>query len=388
MRHMTRDQIAAGRDTVGVVGAGIVGLCTAYALKERGVPVTVYEHGVPGNGQSGGESRVFRHAHDDPRMVRRALESRAIYAEWAQALDSELVSDDGVVAIGSKVEDRMRVLESLGDAPARRIDSAELRRRMPLLADYDGPAMLDFGGGAIRTTAAIRALTTAVGDSLIADEVVSLRATGRDTVEVRTGGHCAEHTRVVVCAGRNTAGLARQLGLSIPVRLAAHVRISFAVRSAPPARLACLQDGSGQWGEVGIYAAPEPGNRRYGVGLSHTVDVREDGSPLDPDGLRKLAERTRSYVARALPGLDPAPQGVRHCWVTELPWSKDGVGVWEAGGALFVSGHNLFKQAPGLGRALAAAAAGDDLAADLQPGARLGDGAASFDTPRTPIQQS
>ena len=164
MHQMTRDQIAAGRDTVGVVGAGIVGLCTAYALKERGVPVTVYEHGVPGNGQSGGESRVFRHAHDDPRMVRRALESRAIYAEWAQALDSELVSDDGVVAIGSKVEDRMRVLESLGDAPARRIDSVELRRRMPLLADYDGPAMLDFGGGAIRTTAAIRALTTAVGD--------------------------------------------------------------------------------------------------------------------------------------------------------------------------------------------------------------------------------
>jgi glycine/D-amino acid oxidase-like deaminating enzyme len=40
-----------------------------YALAERGASVTVYERGVPGNGQSGGESHIFRHAHDDPRLV-------------------------------------------------------------------------------------------------------------------------------------------------------------------------------------------------------------------------------------------------------------------------------------------------------------------------------
>jgi sarcosine oxidase len=58
--------------------------------------------------------------------------------------------------------------------------------------------------------------------------------------------------------------------------------------------------------------------------------------------------------------------------VTDLPWSEDGVAVWESPGMLFVAGHNLFKQAPGLGRAVARAALGEGLADELRPEARLG----------------
>ena len=46
--------------------------------------------------------------------------------------------------------------------------------------------------------------------------------------------------------------------------------------------------------------------------------------------------------------------------------------VWEAEGILFAAGHNLFKQAPGLGRALAQAALGEPLPGDLRPAALLG----------------
>lgn len=363
----------SGRADVGIVGAGIVGLCTAQALREQGVSVRVYESAVPGNGQSGGESRIFRHAHDDPRLVAMARDSLELWREWEDRFGVELVSRDGAVAIGPSVEDRLAVLDAVGGVPVRRIDAAELAEWLPALAPYEGPAMLDEGAGAIRIRAAIGALAGELGDDLVAEEVLSLRHLEGGDVEVRAGGMTAEHATVVVCAGRGTAALARGAGLSLPVRLAAHVRLTFAVSGgAPPGTLACLQDTSGAWGETGVYAAPTPGNTHYAVGLSSTVEGLPDGALLDPDDLGGHATRVAAYVGRALPGLDPEPVDVRHCWVTDLPWSADGVGVWEAGPVLFCAGHNLFKQAPGLGRSLARAATGGGLAKELRPAARLG----------------
>jgi len=355
-----------------VIGAGIVGLSTAYSLLERGALVTVYERGVPGNGQSGGESRIFRHAHEDPRLVRFACRSRAIWREWEAALGVELVSPDGVVALGPAVDNRLRVLEQVGGVGVRRIDGAEVSRRLPLLAGYSGPAMFDEAGGPIRTGAAIEALTGRLGDRLVADEVLAVRPVGAGAVEVRTGGDCVRYASAVVCAGRVTPRLARGVGLSLPLRQGAHVRLTFTVRGDPPPRLACLQDGSGDFGEAGIYAAPLAGNRHYTIGLSQSTGARDDGSLLDPAGLAELSDRAAGYVARALPGLDPEPVDHRHCWVTELPWSPDGFAVWQADALLFVAGHNLFKMAPALGRAVAQAALGAGLAGELRPEATLG----------------
>ncbi len=360
------------RSEVAVVGAGIVGLATAYSLAERGAAVTVYERGVPGNGQSGGDSRVFRHGHDDPRLVRLAIRSRAIWTEWEARLGVELVSNDGVVALGPPAERRLGVLEEVGGVAVRPIDPAEVRERLPLLADYSGPATFDEAGGSIRTRAAIEALAGQLEASLVADEVISVRPVDRGRVEVRAGGTCAQYSCVVVCAGQVTAQLARGVGLSLPVTLAAQVRSTFAVRGDPPARLACLQDGSGHFGQSGIYAGPLPGNDRYALGLSETVEVHEDGSLVDPAALAKVADRAGDYVRQALPRLDPEPVDYRHCWVTEVPWSADGFAVWEADGIFFVSGHNLFKQAPAVARALAHAALGEGLDDELRPEARLG----------------
>jgi sarcosine oxidase len=355
---------------IGVVGAGIVGLATAYALSQRGASVVVYERGVPGNGQSGGESRIFRHAHEDPRLISFACEARRVWREWEQAFGRELISGDGVVSIGSTAPRRLELLREHGGVNVSTPDAGEIAQRLPLLAPWDGPAVLDADGGAIRTRATIDALTGALRDRLAFDEVLSVRPVGGG-VELRAGGVVTEHERVVVCAGRGTVVLARSAGLELPVSQSAQVRLTYRVRGKAPARLACLLDAGDTFGEESAYADPLPGNAAYAVGLGH-ARVAEDGSVLDPAALATTAERNRDYVARALPGLERLPFEARHCWITTLPWSADGFAVWEAGGAVFLAGDRMFKHAPLIGRMLADAVLDGRLAPELEPEARLG----------------
>ena len=323
---------------VGVVGAGIVGLSTAYELTARGARVTVYERASPGAGQSGGESRIFRHAHDDPRLVALAVQSRTRWRTWEQRLGVELVAPVGAVALGPAVERRLALVRDAG-VRARRVDAAGA---LPIVAPRPGPAMLDEDGGVIRVSAVVRALVAAPAGRIVADEVVEVHPSG----EVRAGGAIRRHDRVVVCAGRDTPTLAAGAGLELPVRVSTHTRFTYPVRE--PARLACLQDGT-----AGAYGDPLPGNDRYAIGLGDT-----DPTP---------------YVVEHLPGLEPRPVDTRTCWVTELPWGHDAIAVWEAEAVLFVAGNNLFKHAPALGFELARAALGEGVVDWLRPEARLGE---------------
>lgn len=357
---------------IAVIGAGVVGLATAWALERRGFTCLVFEEGAPGGAQSAGESRIFRHAHADPRQFELALRARRDWREWEEEFNSRLISPDGAMVIGQEAVAR---LQRYADEPAikvRELDPGKIGEVLPLLASFPGPALIDETAGAIRTTLAIANLINAVGINLVPERVESVRPRPEGGVEVTSTSGARVVDAAVVAAGTGTVDLAAGAGVTIPVSTRAHVRLTVPIVSPDPSdQLACLQDSSGHFGEFGAYGSPVRGNRHYAVGLS--LAARVGAGQKTPDPLDRLAERTAAYVERALPGVDTGEAVTFQRWVTELPWAADGLAIWQRGDAFFIAGQNLFKLAPALGKVLARCVASGSVETGFSPGDRLGE---------------
>jgi glycine/D-amino acid oxidase-like deaminating enzyme len=324
---------------VAVVGAGIAGLSAAYALQRRSVEFVCFEAAAPGSGQSAGRTRVFRHGHDDERLVRLAVRARAEWERLEGELGARLLGREGVLICGPNVAERAAAFGTAG-VPARVVGRAEQVEGLPVFEPPEDEALLDELGGSIDVRAAIDGLASSIGDRLVAARVFEVREQS-SAVELRTSEGVWSAERAVLCPGAQLDELSAGLGLEIPLTIELHTRAAFAVRK-PGALLACLQDRSNVHGEI-VYAAPMPDGRHYAIGLGG-----EEEPPVD-----EALARLRAYVERAMPGLEPEPASVRLCQTSILPWSADAFAVWRTGSIDVLAGANLFKFGPLLGELLA-----------------------------------
>ena len=341
---------------VAVIGAGIVGLSVTHALLERGVDVVCLDDAEPGQGQSAGPARIFRHCLATPELAALAIEARAAWDGWSQRAGERLLLTDGWLRLGG---DRAADLAFLRDAgiPATELEPDGAVARMPVIARPDGPLLFDPLAGATRTDATIAALTRWVGSALRRARVERVDADGGSAVLRTTDGThtCAQ---CLICAGPGTDRLAATAGLRIVQHRRAHLRLTFRRRTGVGAALPSWSDRSGIHGEL-VYGVPTDGET-YGLGIS-SLDAYPEGAPgtdavAPGTDLSDARRRIVAYARSAFPGLDPEPVGEVVRLTTTLDGREDDAfALWRDGPVAAFAGGNLFKFAPVLGTRLAGA---------------------------------
>jgi sarcosine oxidase len=315
---------------IAIVGAGVMGCATAWALRERGAEVSVHEQfGLDHDrGSSHGRTRIFRVAYPEPYWVRFAQEA---YDGW-QELDPgllglygliELVADPGLMSA--------RALDECG-VPYRVLDMDEVRA---------------YGA---RLPAGWAALYVPDAGVVFADRArhTFLEAAG---VEVETNRRIESTDEldadvVVVTAG----SWIRDLVPDVPVTVTRETVAYFEREGPPPPSIVDLD---AETGGHGMYSLHDPVHGLK-AGAHHAGAEADPDTEAPPDPA--IVERIAAWVRERFPDVDPDPVAAQSCLYTTTAGEHF---VLERRGRVVVgsacSGHG-FKFAPAVGRRLAALA--------------------------------
>ena len=321
---------------VAVVGAGVMGCATAWALRARGVDVTVVEQFELDHvrGSSHGRTRIFRLAYPDARWAVLAREALSGWRELERETGVRVLEPTGYVELCARVEQTSRdTLASLGIGH-RLLDAVELQA-LGVAAPQGWTALWQDDAGVVLAEEARRAFLEA-GRPLL--------ETGR---RVETLDELDADV-VVVTAGAWVGKLVPD----VPVRVTRETLAYFRYDGAPVPAIVELDEFTRKHA---MYALHDP---VHGVkaGAHHCGYDADPDVDEPPD--EQLLERIAAWVRTRLPGLDPRPVETQTCLYTS---TADESFVLERRGRVVVgsacSGHG-FKFAPAVGRRLAGLALG------------------------------
>ena len=353
-----------------VIGGGVMGLATAWALTLRGERPVVLErfgHGHT-NGASHGATRNFNNAYADAHYLDLLARAR----EGWDALGSPdgepllrlhgLVSHGSGAALGGTGGGLVAIHEQLRarGIPADLLDGAEASRRWRGMR-FEDTVLFSPDAGVARASAALDQLERRIvaGGGEVRWDTPALRIDqDADGVTVCTAEGELRADTLVVTAGAWTDTLVGGIRLP-PLVVTEESPAHFAPRDAAdvwPSFNHFLTPGT--W-PANVYGMPTPGEG-VKVGFHAVGDVVDpDDRPFRTD---KHAAQLAAYVSEWMPGLDADTAAPISCTYTSTPdeaFVLDRVGRVVVGAGFSGQG---FKFAPGVGAVLA------DLA--LDPGAR------------------
>ena len=272
--------------TVGIVGAGIVGLAVARQLTTAGVEVVVFEKEATVAAHQTGHNSGVVHAgiYYAPGSAKATMTRHGVDLLRAYCADHGLVWDERgklVVARNAAEEVKLRELErraaANGVPGVRWLSGAELRELEPGVAGVAAllsptTAIVDYPAIARSFAAEV---TAAGGQVLTSTPVTGLRLRADVGVEVETPARSFRFSRLVICAGLQADLLAAAAGDSAAPEIIPFRGEYLRLRPHAAGRVRRL-----------IYPVPDPRYPFLGVHLTPRVDGTAD---LGPNAVLALA---------------------------------------------------------------------------------------------------
>jgi sarcosine oxidase len=324
---------------VAVVGAGIMGSATAYALARDGRDVTLYEQFEVGHtrGSSHGRSRIVRLAYPDVEFVELAQESFAGWRELEREAGVELLELNGLLElVGDLAQGSSAALDAVG-AEYELLPAEAARARWPVGVPDGWTALFQPVAGIVRADRAQRAFVE--------------RAVAHGA-ELREGVRVDELDRVDAQVVVLTAGpWVLRFFPDLPVVTTRETVAYFRLAGAPLPSVVQLDPITRGHAMYSLHD-PVHGLKAGAHHAGARVGPDDDGEP-DP----ALVQRAAEWVARTYPDADPEPVAAETCMYTTTP---DEGFILERRGRVVIgspcSGHG-FKFAPAVGARLARMAA-------------------------------
>jgi glycine/D-amino acid oxidase-like deaminating enzyme len=346
-----------------VIGGGIIGAASAWALAHEGVEVLVLEAGRFGRESTGKSAAIVRCHYSNPEVVRMAVHSREMLRRLPLHLDCEpvyhrtgwlfLVDEaDAPIAVQNA---EMQDLEGVDN-----VDVEDLEEMLPgvdpagiayALYEPDG----GFADPVATTEAYIAALRRLGGEAREGTRVESIEVERGKVLGVRVGGELHRCETVVLAAGPWSLALGRTAGVELPLEITREQDVVFA--TGPKPTIPCAV--SSQVDRVYMRPAPEYGEDHVLVGRGFPKEYEQ----VDPDGYESEVDDAfeadvRERVTTRLPRLEGMRRAggrvglydVTPDWHPILGRTDEVEGLVLAAGG---SGH-CFKLGPAIGDLVAA----------------------------------
>jgi glycine oxidase len=322
-----------------VVGGGIIGCATAYALAKAGCAVTLFERATPGAESSGAAAGLLAplgESSGSP-FERLALASWRLYPSVVDELRERTGIDVEYVTRGTiyplfdaegvrQVEARLADRESTSEFGIEAWDAGDVRAREPALATRVRGAMFVAADHWVNN----QRLVVAYAQAAVAAGVILRSGTSVSRVLVEDGrahgvvadGDRWEADAVLLAAGAWTAALAASFGARLRVEPARGQML--ALSHVPPVISHVVHADD-------VYLVPRPSGELL---IGATVERVGFQRSVTAEGLSGLLSAAIGLV----PSLGALP--IARTWYGFRPWAPDGLpilGPWPDVGGLWVA---------------------------------------------------